>query len=268
VVDVLVARAACSSRTKSEKHCKQVIVVYSAIAICIAFDPCVKQEGFLAAGICPQNGLPVATTPQRPAPVENRLLPLSAVGEARRAGADTRYTGATGAGAGGQSGTQAHSGGQSERTVHRKGGARGYDGGKKVKGRKRHLVVDSQGSVLGVWVSPADVSDARGARVVLEQVLRRYPSAQIVIAGGAYDKEGLLGWLLEEFCVALECVFRAGQGFVVLPRCWLVARSFAWVLGCRWLSRCYDGLCEVEACWMEWACVRRLVRRMAKEEKC
>ena len=49
-------------------------------------------------------------------------------------------------------------------------GARGYDGGKKVKGRKRHIVVDSQGSVLGVWVSPADVSDARGARVVLEDV--------------------------------------------------------------------------------------------------
>jgi transposase len=77
-----------------------------------------------------------------------------------------------------------------------------------VKGRKRHLVVDSQGSVLGVWVSPADVSDARGAH------------------------------------------------------------SFAWILGCRRLSRCYDGLCEVEACWMEWACVRWLVRRMAKEKKC
>jgi hypothetical protein len=75
-------------------------------------------------------------------------------------------------------------------------GARGYDGGKRVKGRKRHLVVDSQGSVLGVWVSPADVSDAQGARVVLEAVLRRYRSVQIVIADGAYDREGLLEWLL------------------------------------------------------------------------
>jgi putative transposase len=102
-----------------------------------------------------------------------------------------------------------------------------------VKGRKRHIVVDSQGSVLGVWVSPADVSDARGARVVLEQVLRRYPSAQVVIADGAYDKEGLLEWLLGEFCVALDCVFREGQGFVVLERRWLVERSFAWLLGCR-----------------------------------
>ena len=137
-----------------------------------------------------------------------------------------------------------------------------------MKGRKQHLVVGSQGSVLGVWVSPAEVSDARGARVVLESVLRRYPSAQIVIADGAYDKEGLLEWLLGEFCVALDCVFRAGKGFVVLERRWLVERSFAWVLGCRRLSRCYDGLCVVEACWIEWACVRWLVRRMAGEKKC
>ena len=98
--------------------------------------------------------------------------------------------------------------------------------------------------------------------------LCRYPSAQVVIADGAYDKEGLLEWLLEEFCVALACVRRAGQGFVVLPRRWLVERSFAWLLGCGWLSRCYDGLCVVEACWIEWACVRWFVRRMAEEEKC
>ena len=76
----------------------------------------------------------------------------------------------------------------------------------------------------------------------MEQVLRRYPSAQVVIAGGAYDKEGLLEWLVE--------------------------RGFTWVLGYRRLSRCYDELCVVEACWIEWACVRWLVRRMAEKEKC
>jgi transposase len=147
-------------------------------------------------------------------------------------------------------------------------GARGYDGGKKVNGRKRHIVVGLQGSVLGVWVWCADVSDARGARVVLAQAWRWYPLVQIVIADGVYDKEGLLEWLLEEFCVALECVFREGQGFVVLEGCWLVARSFAWLLGYRRLSRCDDGLCAVEACWIEWACVRWLVRQMAEEKKC
>jgi len=210
----------------------------------------------------------VAQSAPRPAPVEDRLLPLSALEPARHYCPDTRRAGQQGAGAGGQGRAQAFSGGQSERTVHRKGGARGYDGGKKIKGRKRHIVVDSQGSVLGVWVSPADVSDARGARMVLEPVLRRYPSAQIVIADGAYDKEGLLEWLLEAFCVALDCVWREGKGFVVLERRWLVERSFAWLLGCRRLSRCYDGLCEVEACWIEWACIRWLVRRLASGEKC
>jgi transposase len=97
---------------------------------------------------------------------------------------------------------------------------------------------------------------------------RPRPHKAMLDGANTRSRKGLLEWLFGEFCVALECVFRAGQGFVVLPRCWLVARSFAWVLGCRWLSRCYDGLCEVETCWMEWACVRWLVRRMAKEKKC
>jgi hypothetical protein len=73
-----------------------------------------------------------------------------------------------------------------------------------------------------------------------------------------------LAWLLGEFCVALGCVFRAGKGFVVLEGCWLVERSFAWLLGCRRLVRCDAGLCEVEACWVEWACVRWFVRRLAR----
>ena len=74
--------------------------------------------------------------------------------------------------------------------------------------------------------------------------------------------------MLREFCVALACVRREEQGFVVLLRRWLVERSFAWLLGCRRLSGCYDGLCAVETCWIEWACVRWFVRRMAEAEKC
>jgi len=74
----------------------------------------------------------------------------------------------------------------SQRVPSTKGGAREYDGSKKVKGRKRHIVEDSQGSVLEGWVAPADGSDARGARGVLEPVLRWYPSAQIMIADRVY----------------------------------------------------------------------------------
>jgi hypothetical protein len=65
-----------------------------------------------------------------------------------------------------------------------------------------------------------------------------------------------LEWLLSELCVALECVCRAGKVFVVLPRRWLVARSFAWILGCVGCRAVMMG------------CVRWLVRRMAKEKKC
>ncbi|GIV04520.1 MAG: hypothetical protein KatS3mg016_0095 [Fimbriimonadales bacterium] len=73
---------------------------------------------------------------------------------------------------------------------------RGYDGGKKIKGRKRHIVVDSLGNLLGVMVTGADVSDARGAYGVLDGVLGRYRSVRVVIADRAYDREGLLEWLL------------------------------------------------------------------------
>lgn len=118
---------------------------------------------------------------------------------------------------------------------------------------------------MGVAVTPADVSDAQGAYPVLQEVLPKYPSVRIVIADCAYDREGLLEWLLSEWYVGLDCVGRAeGKGFQVLPRRWLVERSFAWLLRCRRLSRCYEALCAVEAAWIWLACARWLVRRLAK----
>ncbi|GIV04448.1 MAG: hypothetical protein KatS3mg016_0023 [Fimbriimonadales bacterium] len=80
-------------------------------------------------------------------------------------------------------------------------------------------------------VTGADVSDARGAYGVLDGVLGRYRSVRVVIADRAYDREGLLEWLLGKWEVGLDCVGRLGCGsFVVLPRRWLVERSFAWLL--------------------------------------
>ncbi len=130
------------------------------------------------------------------------------------------------------------------------------------------MVVDSQGSVLGVWVSPADALDAREARVLSEQVLRPYLTVRTVIADGAYCKEGLSEWLERAFGVKMDGVRRWSRGFEILPRRWLVERSFAWIMGCRRLSRCYDELWGGEACWIEWACVRWWVRRIARMERC
>ncbi len=91
--------------------------------------------------------------------------------------------------------------------------------------------------MLGVWVSAADVSDAQGAYQVLDEVLARYREAQVVIADSAYDREGLLEWLLSKWEVGLDCVARSGEGFgcsrvggwwsVVLRGCWGVV---GWVV--------------------------------------
>ncbi len=90
--------------------------------------------------------------------------------------------------------------------------------------------MDSQGDLLGVVVTGADVSDARGAYAVLDGVLVRYRSVQVVIAESAYDREGLLEWLLGKWEVGLDCVGRLGRGGFVVLCCWLVERSFAWLL--------------------------------------
>jgi transposase len=141
----------------------------------------------------------------------------------------------------------------------------GYDGGKKIKGRKRCRAVNSQGNLLGVQVTGADVSDARGAYAVLDGVLGRYRSVRVVIADKAYDREGLLEWFLGKWEVGLDCVGRCGgRGFVVLSRRWLVERSFAWLLCSGCLSRCWDVLCAVEEAWLWLAGIRRLMRHIAK----
>lgn len=149
---------------------------------------------------------------------------------------------------------------------------RGYDGGKKIKGRKRHIAVDSQGNLLGVQVTGADVSDAQGAYAVLDAVLGRYRSVRVVIADGAYDREDLLAWLLGKWEVGLDCVGRLGVG--VLWCCRVVGWwSVVWGGGC-WGTACrtrtglccyWEVLCEVEEAWIGLAGVRRLMRYLARD---
>lgn len=86
-----------------------------------------------------------------------------------------------------------------------------------------------------MMVSPVNVSDTQGVYAVLDAVLTRYRSVQVVIVDSAYDREGLLEWSLGKWEVGLDCVGRSGggKGFVVSSRRWLVERSFAWLFCCR-----------------------------------
>jgi putative transposase len=118
------------------------------------------------------------------------------------------------------------------------GGIRGYDAGKNVKGRKRHLLVDTLGLVLAVVVTAACVSDPAGARLLFKRLGGACKKLRRVWVDGTYRGELLL-WVMTHLWFVLEPVLRsAGQkGFVLLPHRWVVERTFAWLTQCRRLSK-------------------------------
>ncbi|WP_246688831.1 MULTISPECIES: IS5 family transposase [unclassified Mesorhizobium] len=109
------------------------------------------------------------------------------------------------------------------------GGVRGFDAGKKVKGRKRHIVVDTLGLVVGVVVQAADIQDRDGAPAVLKSILERWPRLRHVFAHGGYAGPKLRSALQKIGKFTMEIVKRSdsSKGFEVLPRRWVVERTFA-----------------------------------------
>jgi putative transposase len=123
------------------------------------------------------------------------------------------------------------------------GGVRGYDGNKKVNGRKRHILVDTQGNLLEVVVHSADMTDAQGARLLISKLP---PMLRLRLhnlwADSAYGKEQFLSWLYEYAQIQLELVMPepAQQGFLVQHRRWVVERTFAWLGRYRRLSKDFE----------------------------
>ena len=145
------------------------------------------------------------------------------------------------------------------------GGERGYDGGNMVKGRKRHIVVDTLGQLVRLWVAPADLADREIGASLLEEVADAIPTLRHVFADGAYT--GGIGDYLARWCnVTLEVVKKAvdKQGFIVLPRRWVVERTFAW-LGCnRRLSKDYAHHTDNSETWISLASIRLLTTQLAR----
>jgi putative transposase len=126
-------------------------------------------------------------------------------------------------------------------------GERGFDAGKKVKGRKRHILVDVLGLLLAVYVHPADIQDREGAKGLLARAKAKgFPRLQLIWADGGYSGLLLAVWALLTTGWLLTIVERAaGQvGFQVLPRRWVVERTLAWLGRYRRLSKDYEvGSC-------------------------
>jgi len=115
----------------------------------------------------------------------------------------------------------------------------GFDSGKKVKGRKHHIVVDTIGCVLVALVHAANIHDSKGAQPVLERVFEAVPTLRRIWADQGY-KGRLVEWVKKTFSCELEVVSRKGKKFKVLPRRWVVERTFAWLSRYRRLVREYE----------------------------
>lgn len=119
------------------------------------------------------------------------------------------------------------------------GAERGYDAAKKVKGRKRHIVVDTMGLLLAVVVTAANVDDAAAAPLVLAQVSESaFPRLRLLWVDQKYHNHALYGWVAEHGHYDLQVVRRpeGTQGFVLMPKRWVAERTFAWLKRYRRLS--------------------------------
>ena len=169
---------------------------------------------------------------------------------------------------------------QTVKTTER-GGPRGYDGGKKISGRKRHLLVDTSGLVLNAVVHPADVADRDGARLVLAPSVEedRLPRLKHLWADAGYRGAGLREWITERSGLSLEIVQRRRrcvwvpndvepeplpEGFEVIKRRWVAERTFAWITRNRRMSRDYEFLAQTTEALVYVSMIRLMLKRLAK----
>ena len=146
------------------------------------------------------------------------------------------------------------------------GGPRGYDAGKKIKGRKRHIVTDTIGLLVGAIVHPADVQDRDGAPLLLASIRHRLPWLRHIFADAGYAGEKLETALSKLGTWTLEIVRRADAaiGFVLLPRRWVVERTIAWLNRNRRLAKDFEATIESALAWLVITSVKLLSRRIAR----
>ena len=144
-------------------------------------------------------------------------------------------------------------------------GPRGYDAGKKVRGRKRHIVVDTMGLLLAVIVTAASVQDRDEAKLLLRRLGGACKNLRRIWVDGGYRGQ-LLVWVAAHCRYRLTVVLRTNdqKGFVVLPRRWVVERTFAWLNHNRRLSKDYEGCTTTSESMIYLAMIRLMLRRLSR----
>lgn len=132
-----------------------------------------------------------------------------------------------------------------------------------MTGRKRHIVVDTLGLLLAVVVHAANIQDRDGAKLVLAKLVGRFPRLKLIWADGGYAGQ-LVEWVRTWCGWLLEIVKRPPDShqFQVLPRRWVVERTFAWLGRCRRLSKDYEELPQTSEVWVQIAMVHLMLRRL------
>jgi putative transposase len=155
---------------------------------------------------------------------------------------------------------------QSVKSTEEGARSNGYDAHKNVKGRRRRLLVDTLGLVLSVYVTSADVQDRVGAQCLLAGIKPFVPRLKKIWADGAYTGEKLAGWLEEQGGWELEIVERdrEARSFEVLPKRWIVERTFSWLIRNRRLSKDYERLVRTSETFVEVAMIRLMLRRLVR----
>ena len=146
------------------------------------------------------------------------------------------------------------------------GGPTGFDAGKKIKGRKRHIVTDTEGNLVGLHVHTADIQDRDGAPATLMSIRSLCPWLRHVFADGGYAGDKLRDAMAPLGLWTFEIIKRSDKavGFELLPRRWVVERTFAWLGRCRRLAKDFEATIQSAVAWILIAHIRRLTRRLVR----
>ena len=142
----------------------------------------------------------------------------------------------------------------------------GYDAGKRVKGRKVHALVDTEGLPLRVIVHSAGVQDRDGAALVLDRIRQRFNWLELIWADAGYNARQVEAAAAKQPPLRVEIVKRSDdtKGFVVLPRRWVVERTVSWFGRNRRLAKDYENLADTLAAFITLACIQLALRRLAR----